>query len=531
LAFKDWSVTPGSNVSIGGKSIAENCDPGNLNDAIRQVMADLKASLGGTVSVTDYGVKADGVTDDTVAFQAAVTAAQAVGGQLSLPNGKIRLTAPIVISKGMSIVGLSPRVNNNNVLIYQGSWLYFDHTGIGLSFNTSGVYSTDFDLVDFGTVRNQPAPAGGWTPTAHNFDINILSTQDVRIEGLILLNPTKGINMSGGGRLLVRDLRGQPFQIGVQIDNVLDVCRIEDVHFWPFWKDDANLQSYTQQNLDSIYSLRSDNPEICNVFSLYCRSIIRFGQSASGVTRRAHIGDLDADTCKDGIWVDSTVTSGVTAHIDELTHLAINTALGGAAVRIEGNNSFIRIDDLQSGNSRNNAINIGGTGNIVKIAHTLIEGYDLAGLNDPAITVSSGNFLYLLGDPTMALGVGTGTGGPYGGTGFISKTSTNGYDAGAGGAVTQITSRTTGVTLNKPCGAITLVSAAGSASWQSFTVTNSKVAANDTISVSQKSGTDLYMIQVTNVAAGSFKISFATTGGTTTEQPVFNFTVRKGGIA
>lgn len=102
-----------------------------------------------------------------------------------------------------------------------------------------------------------------------------------------------------------------------------------------------------------------------------------------------------------------------------------------------------------------------------------------------------------------------------------------GYGTGSGGAVTQTTSRITGVTLDKTNGAITLVSAAGTATWQTFTVTNSTVAATDTIIVNQKSGTDLYMIHVTNVAAGSFKITFATTGGTTTEQPVFNFAVIK----
>ena len=102
-----------------------------------------------------------------------------------------------------------------------------------------------------------------------------------------------------------------------------------------------------------------------------------------------------------------------------------------------------------------------------------------------------------------------------------------GYGTGAGGTVTQATSRTTGVTLSKACGAITLVSAAGSTSWQSFTVTNTKVAATDVVHVCQKSGTDLYEIHVTNVAAGSFKVSFKTTSGTTTEQPVFNCTVLK----
>jgi len=102
-----------------------------------------------------------------------------------------------------------------------------------------------------------------------------------------------------------------------------------------------------------------------------------------------------------------------------------------------------------------------------------------------------------------------------------------GYSTGAGGTVTQGTSRTTGVTLNKVAGAITLVSAAGSTTPATFTVTNSTVAATDVVILSQKSGTDLYTLSVTRVAAGAFDITFNTKSGTTTEQPVFNFAVIK----
>ena len=102
-----------------------------------------------------------------------------------------------------------------------------------------------------------------------------------------------------------------------------------------------------------------------------------------------------------------------------------------------------------------------------------------------------------------------------------------GYATGVGGAVTQITGRTTGVTCSTLCGAITLVSAAGSATPASFTVTNTLVAATDTVIVCQKSGTDVYFTSVSAVAAGSFRITSYTTGGTTTESPVFNFAVVK----
>ena len=109
-----------------------------------------------------------------------------------------------------------------------------------------------------------------------------------------------------------------------------------------------------------------------------------------------------------------------------------------------------------------------------------------------------------------------------------SFTNALGYSTGGGGTVTQGTSRTTGVTLNKPSGAITLFSAAGSTTAATFTVTNSTVAATDVIILNQKSGTDLYDLMITAVAAGSFNITFRTTGGATTETPVFNFAVIKG---
>lgn len=114
-------------------------------------------------------------------------------------------------------------------------------------------------------------------------------------------------------------------------------------------------------------------------------------------------------------------------------------------------------------------------------------------------------------------------------------TSGVGYATGAGGVVTQGTNRTTGVTLNTVSGAITLFSqvntAVSGATAQTFTVTNSAVAATDTVIVNQKSGTDSYLTFVTNVSAGSFKITNYTTGGTTNEAPVFTFNIIKGVIS
>lgn len=66
-----------------------------------------------------------------------------------------------------------------------------------------------------------------------------------------------------------------------------------------------------------------------------------------------------------------------------------------------------------------------------------------------------------------------------------------GYSAGAGGTVTQLTSRATTVTLNKLCGNITMFSAAQAANAIiTFTLTNSFIAATDYLLVQHISATN-----------------------------------------
>jgi hypothetical protein len=82
-----------------------------------------------------------------------------------------------------------------------------------------------------------------------------------------------------------------------------------------------------------------------------------------------------------------------------------------------------------------------------------------------------------------------------------------GYPTGLGGAVTQATSKATGVTLSKPAGEITThdASLAGAAE-VSFVVTNTFVGINDVPVVAIQSGatTGTYVASVSAVAAGSF---------------------------
>ena len=106
-----------------------------------------------------------------------------------------------------------------------------------------------------------------------------------------------------------------------------------------------------------------------------------------------------------------------------------------------------------------------------------------------------------------------------------------GTTSGVGGTVTQATSKSTGVTLNKICGQITMNNAALAASTSVvFTLTNSTIAATDVVIVNISSGGTAasYIVGVDAVAAGSCSIHVRNvSGGSLSEALVLNYAVIK----
>lgn len=105
-----------------------------------------------------------------------------------------------------------------------------------------------------------------------------------------------------------------------------------------------------------------------------------------------------------------------------------------------------------------------------------------------------------------------------------------GYATGAGGTVTQITSKSTGVTLNKVCGQITTHNQSFSGN-VTFTFTNSTIAATDLVMMQIQSGAtaNSYLPpMIENIAAGSCTVTLRNySGGALAETLVLNFAVIK----
>jgi hypothetical protein len=116
------------------------------------------------------------------------------------------------------------------------------------------------------------------------------------------------------------------------------------------------------------------------------------------------------------------------------------------------------------------------------------------------------------------------------GTNVLAGT-TLGYKTGSGGTVTQSSSKTTGVTLNKINGEIVMNAAAlADDATAAFTLTNSTIAATDVVIVNVASvgTTGAYQVTVGAVAAGSCSISILNvSGGSLSEAIKLNFAVIK----
>jgi len=104
-----------------------------------------------------------------------------------------------------------------------------------------------------------------------------------------------------------------------------------------------------------------------------------------------------------------------------------------------------------------------------------------------------------------------------------------GYALAGQGAVTQATSKSTGVTLNKSAGQITMNDAAlANATNVSFTLTNSTISTKDVVVLSVSSGATAgaYNCWISGKSTGSCTITLRNlSGGSLSEAVVINFVV------
>ncbi|WWC82045.1 hypothetical protein [Burkholderia phage vB_BpP_HN05] len=362
------------------------------------------------MTVQQFGVQGGGLVDDTARLQAAINWSVKTGGRIYAPADVYRTTAPLVVGRKVNLYGddvspyegwLYPGPGTRGL----GTWFLFDHPGRGFMVGGTGQPTSGVKFSDFGTFRNQPVPAANWTPGNFDYDIYVDSA-DMYLNNITFLNSTNGVFVTNGnyGRLEVNRLRGQCMKSFVRIDEAYDVVKLHALHGWSMWADNPDVINYQNENYDFLYFRRCDNPMVSDVFSIHTRAAFRFGQSDKGSTSKIKVSNYDADLTKYGIWVDGSVTSGVTGQFVNFTAQGYDKTVGGSiGIHVEGIGGIYDFNNLSLVNFHQNGVRAPNVG-----AHyfnfagkTRISHYDRSGSGFPAIEVGRDTVVRIDGKPDI----------------------------------------------------------------------------------------------------------------------------------
>jgi len=261
------------------------------------------------VNVRDFGAKGDEITDDTPAFTAAMDAVKEKGGTVSVPVGNYLIKTHLRIPNNVTLEGVwsiptaFSQMKGTTLLAVEGAG-----SETGPAFITLGVNSTIKGLTIFYPDQKPekivPYPwcvacAGGDNPS---------------IIDCLLVNPYQGVDFgtNASGRHYIRNLYGQPLRRGIFVDKCYDVGRIENVHFWPFWKWDekSGIRDWLWKNGEAFIFARSDWEYVLNTFCFGYGIGFRFTASKDGATNGNFLG-VGVDAANIAVLVEATQAPGL----------------------------------------------------------------------------------------------------------------------------------------------------------------------------------------------------------------------------
>jgi hypothetical protein len=265
------------------------------------------------------GVKADGVTDDTAALQAALDAKAKEGGRLSLPAGKYLVKGNLKIPAGVALEGVanSPVYNKpltGTVILATGGRDKEDAPPLfemGDSTSATGV-----------TIYYPEQRADNIRPYPWTFR---LAGCDNTVENVTLINSYNAIQVGHGMqwnvRHRIRSVYGCALRRGVVVDGCSDVGRIDNVHFHGHWWWDKELgggsdnpdgsyglvNRYLMDNFEAFTFGRTDWEYVTNSFIFIAKTGYRFVKTDKGAASCQMVG-VGADAVQTSVIVDGIVS-------------------------------------------------------------------------------------------------------------------------------------------------------------------------------------------------------------------------------
>jgi len=201
------------------------------------------------------------------------------------------------------------------------------------------------------------------------------------------------------GRITLDRIYGQPIKQGIKVDNALDVVKINNIHFWPFWSGASEVKTYQLNNGTALISFRNDNPFYSNIFCLQYKNGIRFSRSTIpqlpgvdpniwGITSKFKIVNADLDFCAVPFSIDGDNTTG------QICDFSCQGPDAGdpndAGIKLKGTGIHLQATNVHVTNFEHNAVRVEGTGTHLLIDNVWLNAWNRVQRGFPGIEVLDG---------------------------------------------------------------------------------------------------------------------------------------------
>jgi hypothetical protein len=267
-------------------------------------------------NVRDFGAAADASADATPAFAAALAAAEAAGGGTVLaPTGRYRFDGSLTIPKQVTLRGTyayAPAhagIRDRSDELPTTGTIFEVHGGAGdtaaAPFISLQTNSTLQGVTIYYPDQKPEAPE----PVVYPYTVAMRGNNPALID-VQLLNPYDGIDASHNQRALIRNVHGQPLHLGLYVDEIYDIGRIENVHWNPWWTINTPLYEWQFKNGTGFYFAKTDWHYVLNTFCFGYNIGYHFARGKSGGTNGNFLG-IGADDCHTAMQVDESAPMGI----------------------------------------------------------------------------------------------------------------------------------------------------------------------------------------------------------------------------
>jgi hypothetical protein len=219
--------------------------------------------------VSAFGVKADGITDDTAAIQSAMDAAAPTGGTVLLPAAKYLVAGSLQVPPGVALAGVlgSPQWAEpltGSVILATGGRGREDGPALFEMGSSSRVADLTVFYPEQKTTVIRPY---AWTFHLQGFDNTV--------EDVTLINSYNGIHVGPepNVRHRIRSVVGCVLRRGILVDNTTDIGRVENVewhsHWWSVKQVNGEWEpahEFMWKNLEAFIFGRTDWEYVTNTF-------------------------------------------------------------------------------------------------------------------------------------------------------------------------------------------------------------------------------------------------------------------------